>query len=395
MVSAVTRRHQELKRLYEAAKRDRKVNRFYEDFNEGLQKKHIQPKDFSIRQLFEQLVEDGRELAESFNPRQEGGVSLLEASGSVDTSAFSNISGQIFYNEMMNAYQQEDFIFSRMVRTIPTNLNGERMAGMGDLGDVGEIVGEGKAYPTAGVNEDWIDTPTTDKRGIIVPVTKEAIFFDKTGMVLDKCSKTGEALGVNKETRIIDAIIDENTTKHRYKWRNTSYATFQTASPWINKTASGNGLTDWTSIDAVEKLNDRIVDPNTGLPVMVNLKHLIVTRDNLNIAKKIVTATSVRTATPGYATTSNPSETEWANPISGYQILTSKLLRTRLASSTRWILADLDKLVVYMENWPITFTQAPSNSEAEFTQDIVFRFKASERGATFVKEPRAAQSSDA
>ena len=37
-----------------------------------------------------------------------------------------------------------------------------------------------------------------------------------------------------------------------------------------------------------------------------------------------------------------------------------------------------------MENWPITVTQAPSNSEAEFNQDIVLRFKASERGAAAV-----------
>ena len=34
-----------------------------------------------------------------------------------------------------------------------------------------------------------------------------------------------------------------------------------------------------------------------------------------------------------------------------------------------------------MENWPITVTQSPANSEAEFEQDIVVRFKASERRA--------------
>ena len=42
----------------------------------------------------------------------------------------------------------------------------------------------------------------------------------------------------------------------------------------------------------------------------------------------------------------------------------------------------------YMENWPITVVQSPTNSEAEFTQDIVVRFKASERGAPAVMEPR-------
>jgi hypothetical protein len=41
-----------------------------------------------------------------------------------------------------------------------------------------------------------------------------------------------------------------------------------------------------------------------------------------------------------------------------------------------------------MENWPITVTQSAGGSEAEFTQDIVVRFKASERGAAAVLNPR-------
>ena len=44
-----------------------------------------------------------------------------------------------------------------------------------------------------------------------------------------------------------------------------------------------------------------------------------------------------------------------------------------------------------MENWPITVVQAPTNSEAEFSQDIVVRFKASERGAAAIIEPRRFQ----
>jgi len=44
-----------------------------------------------------------------------------------------------------------------------------------------------------------------------------------------------------------------------------------------------------------------------------------------------------------------------------------------------------------MENWPITVVQAPTNSEAEFTQDIVVRFKASERGTPAIMEPRRIQ----
>ncbi len=41
-----------------------------------------------------------------------------------------------------------------------------------------------------------------------------------------------------------------------------------------------------------------------------------------------------------------------------------------------------------MENWPITVTRAPTNSEAEFNADIVAGFKASERGVAAVLHPR-------
>ena len=53
-----------------------------------------------------------------------------------------------------------------------------------------------------------------------------------------------------------------------------------------------------------------------------------------------------------------------------------------------WFLGDFRRAFAYMENWPITVTQAPANSEADFNQDIVLRFKASERGAAAVINPR-------
>ena len=53
-----------------------------------------------------------------------------------------------------------------------------------------------------------------------------------------------------------------------------------------------------------------------------------------------------------------------------------------------WFIGDFRKAFAYMENWPITVTQSPANSEAEFNQDIVVRFKASERGAAAVINPR-------
>jgi hypothetical protein len=53
-----------------------------------------------------------------------------------------------------------------------------------------------------------------------------------------------------------------------------------------------------------------------------------------------------------------------------------------------WLLGNFKKAFAYMENWPITVTQSPLGSEADFTQDIVVRFKASERGTPAVINPR-------
>jgi hypothetical protein len=367
-----------LRRSLDAAIRDRRPDRFWSDVREALDKQQLRPADFSIRQLFEAFIDDGRELADSFSPRQGGGVALLESA--VDTSAFSNITGQVVYTAVMDAFMAEPFVFSSLVQTIPTQFNGEKIPGIGRLGDVAEPIGEGAPYPQVGLSEDWIETPETTKRGFIVPVTKEAIFFDRTNLLLQRAAEVGEFLGLNKEKRVIDCLLDENVTDHRYKWKGTTYATYQASTPWVNITAS-NALVDWTSIDAAEQTLNGITDPNTGEPVLVTPTHLIVAPRNLHVARQIVNATEIRSI-------GGDQERIARNPIDAYQIASSRLLASRMGDDTDWLLGNAKKAFAYMQNWPVTVVQAPSNSEAEFTQDIVVRFKASERGAAATLEPR-------
>jgi hypothetical protein len=387
-----------LRRLYEAAVRDRNEERFFDDLREGLAKKEIRPEDFSLRQLFEQFAPHGREIIDSWTMRHGGAggysLPLLEEAGAVTTAGFSKISGQIVYSAILDAFNSEQFVFSSLVRTIPTSLNGEQIAGLSRIGDEAEIVGEAKPYPLAGFSEDYIETPTTTKRGLIVGITKEAIFFDRTGVIIDRCREVGEFLGLNKEKRVIDCVIDENSTAHRYKWKGTNYATYQATTPWVNVTAS-NALVDWTDIDAAEQTMANLVDPATGEPILVTPKHLVVTRQLLYTARRIVNASEIRIASPGYATSGNPTQTLAANPVMNYQIVTSLLLASRMATDTNWFIGDIGKGFAYMENWPMTVTPAPSNSEIEFTQDIVARWKASERGAAATLEPRAMHKSTA
>lgn len=388
--------HRQLRRLYEAACRDRKPWLFESELRVALEKRELDVYDFRLSKLFEEFVPDGRELLEYYNPRNRGGYQIFEATADVvSSSMFSNITGQIVYNAMLRGYQGEDFVFTRMVQNVPTSFNGERIPGITALGDAAQEVKEGGSYPLVGVGEDWIDTPQTKKFGLIVPVTKEAIFFDRTNMIVDQARKVGEALGWRKEKRIIDAFIDENDTSYRYKWKNTVYATYQATSPWINVKTS-NGLLDYTKIDAAEQIANNIVDPHTGEPISIMLKHLVVTKQNEMAARRIINGTEIDYAVPGYATSANPSITRGPNPMAGkYEVVTSKLLAGRMATDTDWYLANIPEVVKYMENWPLAATQAPVNSDMEFERDIVLRFKGSERGTPAVVEPRASIKSSA
>lgn len=384
---------------YRQLARDLKVDpkRTVQTLKEDLAGGTYRPEEFSIRALAEHCVEDGREWVSTMDP-QYGDGSYLEAAGAVSTVNFSNITGQIAFTRVMQAAQSEEFVFSRLVETIPSRLSGEKVPMLQRLGNVAEVVGEAEPYPLVGIGEDWIRTPATVKRGMIVPVTKEAIFFDLTNMVMSHCAEVGEFLGVNKEIRIIDTLIDENSTAGRYNWKDTVYETFKASGGHgVVNLKTSNGLVDWTNIDAALLVASQIVDPWTGLP-MVNIgSDLIVSQQLVATAGHIVNATSNERATPGYATSANPNVAKVnGSPILGlggyspaaYNIRTSKLLSSRLGTKTSWFIGDIRKQIAYWENWPITVTQADRNSEKEFNQDIVLQYKASERGAAGHKDVR-------
>ncbi len=407
-------KYRELKRMYEAAGPKDTCRRL----REAIQAKELSPEDFSIKELAEATLGEGR--VRDMDPRRGGGL-VLEGDA-VDSTAFSNITGQLLISKIMESYQNEAFVLSGVVPNIPTRLSGELIPGMGKLrgtkadgtdaeGLDSDGVKEGMPYPAMGFGEDYVETPQTTKRGFIVPVTKEAIFFDRTNLILQRAAEVGEVLGLNKEKRLLDVLIGQT---NNHKWKGTTYDTYSvdglvgaaggTALPGDAENAASSShlgvinqftdvLTDWTDIDVAEQLFANILDPNTGEPVLITANMLLIPPALRKIGERILNATEVRTATGSSAYT-----TITGNPVNGYQMSISRLLYRRListgiaetaaAAAKFWFLGDFRKAFAYMENWPITVVQAPANSEAEFNQDIIVRFKASERGAAAVMNPR-------
>lgn len=373
----------ELKRRYELDGPRQTIAHLTESLRQG----HLRAEDFSIRDLAETLVPDGREWVRMLDPRSAGSVSVMESGGAVDVTAFLNITGQVIYSKIMEAYLQEAFVISKLVETIPTRLDGEKIPGISRVADSLEEVAPGMPYPHLGFGEDYIETPSTTKRGFIVPVTKEAVFFDRTHLILSRAAEVGEVLGLNKEKRLIDLAIG---VTNNYKWKGTSYNTFQTSTPWINSLAT-NELVDWTNVDKAEQLFADILDPSTGEPVLVRGTTVLVMPAYRHAAHRVFSAAELTFTAAGSTTA-----TVAANPLSGYRVHDSRLAYRRIIASgvaaatakKYWFVGDFRRAFAYMENWPITITQAPIGSEAEFNNDIVLRFKASERGAAAVLNPR-------
>ena len=349
----------------------------------------IKPEEFSIRELFEECVPDGRELAESLNPRypQQGTQNLVEAAGGIAASDFSNISGQIVYTRLIEKMQMEEFKFTNIIPTQSTPYDGEKIAGIDGLGDQAAVVAELQEYPLIGTSEDWIETPQTTKRGFIVPVSKEAIFFDRTGRLLNEAGKVGEWLGVNKEKRAIDCVIDENVTTHKHNWKGTQYDTY-VSTPWDN-TATTAGLVDYTDINEVELLLSAITDPSTGEPVVIEADTIIVTPQLYMTAARIVNATEIVQGAIGAAvprTTARQAEVITGS-VGRYNILSSRQLAARMGTDTTWYLGNPARAFVYMENWPIAVIRQ-DEGPAMFHRDVVTQFRCSERGQYYTLEPR-------
>ena len=409
--------------------------------------------DFSIRDLFANLVRNrsnGEPVGESFvqeflDPRNQAQWSRIsEAGGSmaaVDYSMFMGITGQLLINKVLDGYKSEEFIASGIIPNHPTLLDGERWPGVAwpkdpdGSDDLEEITGipEGKDYPTIGFGEEYIQTPILKKRGAIIPVTREAIFFDRTGLISRIASQgCGYLLGLRKEKRILNCLIGASTApafveKRQFDSAPVTLDIFQYASgssatqlagtglssrpyPFVNDVPA-NPLTDYVSIKTAEQYFDKTVDPNTGEPIVVGKPFVFATKNRELDVLQILQADSMYKVSQAGMTAVNAVMTGGPNVLSrlpgGVQFKLSRQLRSRLVAFLKsvaggsksesdaqtacdkiWYYGDPGAAFAYMENWPITVTQAPPNSQAEFQQDILVQFKGSERGGVAVIEPR-------
>lgn len=345
---------------------------------EALKQGDLKPDDFSLR-----------DLAESFMP---GGLTQIEQMEVLTEDAaipLVNTVGAVIDTKIKEAYNQEVFAASKLIRTIPTRLNGEKIHTFGAVCDNNLVVAPGSSYTTANLHADYIETPATTKRGLIIPVTKEAVFFDQTHHLLERAAEVGEILALNKEKQILDVILGIVGT---YKQNGTSRNTYSIGGvnlPWKNL-LSGNELLNWENIERAEDLFGEMTDPVSGNAVLIEPNAVLVMPPKRHLAHRLFYASSVSYDNGAASTISTIR-----NPFAKYRLVSSRLAYQQLKlqpSETNpekvWFIGNFRKAFAYMENWGLTVSRSMPGDESDFTQDIVVRFKASERGTPAVLDPR-------
>jgi hypothetical protein len=206
---------------------------------------------------------------------------------------------------------------------------------------------------------------------------------------LERAAEVGEILALNKEKRILDMILGiTNTYKYNGTTRNTYYSG-DVAHPWKNL-LSDNELMNWESIETAENIFGEMVDPISGSPILIEPNAVLVMPPKRHLAHRLFYASSV-----SYEDESASTVSTIRNPFAKYRLVSSRIAYQRLQSQQNvtnpekiWFIGNFRKAFAYMENWGITVTQSMPGSESDFTQDIVVRFKASERGTPAVMDPR-------
>jgi hypothetical protein len=373
--------YQELGRMCEADRRENK-RRAPEFIREAIVGNDIRLNNVSFRRLAEATVPDGREWVESLDPRYNGGFREA-AGGPVDTSTFSNITGQIVYSEILQAYENPAFIGDQLAATRSTPFSGEKIPGISGIGDDVQRVSEGAEYPKLGVSQEYIETPETEKRGGIVEVTKEAIFFDRTGILLERCNQLGYWMGLNKEKRIISVACG---VTNNYRRNGTAYNTYVTTAGHGIVNQITDALVDWTDLNAAWEKFMAMTDFTTGESIVVMPNVLLVPHALYPTAMYILNSTEIRggtSNTTAYQTISiDPSQR-----IMTLRALTSPVVYSVTSQSNDWWIGDFQRAFRYYENWGITTETQGGSSEDAFTRDIVQKYKVSERGVAAVFDP--------
>ncbi len=379
----------------------------------AFKEKDFDSRDFSIREIYKACYSEAA-LAALDSPGR-GGSRYLEAGvgGAVDHTAFSNLTTTVIRGLMDEEARETDVnLGDTLATTTPTEFEqGEKVLGLKRVGrEANRVVRAGEEFSAYGFGEDFQTKPDTEKRGGYVLLTKEMIAEDRTGRALDAARTIIDEARMNKNERILKAVLGIDNAI--YRPLGVAEATYTTATSGLDDNArvnlitSGAELVDWTDVDLALQLWADMRHKVTDRPIQIapDRMHMLVMPAKGMTVRHVLGADSVEVGT---VTGAPEGRRQGGNPVKGVvsQVTVSNLayaLLTRSATDpfnpgggvstanakNYWYMGDFPRAFEYLENWPLTVETLGADTLLGFTRDVVFGVKVSEKGVIAIKDPR-------
>ena len=330
----------------------------------------VKPSDFSIKALFEELVDPHRRFDVTTDAQL-----IAEA---ISASAFPQISNRIFHRTVMPEYEVQTGIASMLVQEDQaTKTQSEEIAGLTAMEGL-EMRPEQMSYEETDFGEKRVRIYSAD-HGRITSLTREAIFDDRTGQILRTARGVGRKAGQHRAKQIIQTIemlprtaMKESATRaFVYKGTAITQAQFYSTdhSAILDSQVNSNTVTD--ALGTVGLINatvllDSMVDER-GDEVVITVQTLLVP------SALRVTAWQLTRAPQQFDTANRASNFfgPGGSPEGQFKVLVSPFL----SSTTKYYLGDFQEQLLWLWVWkPSTATQGTETTKA-FESQIIQRFR--------------------
>ncbi len=304
--------------------------------------KKVTAADFSFKELFEALVTS---------------QNLEEA---LTSSAFPNISSQIISSVMIEAYQLWPKLGLSMVRVVPSRLKTSLVVGWKSIGVIREVK----------ESEDYLENTPPDEKSVSIPnfkygglmsLTKEDIFFDRTGELVNRARGIGEEAARFQDQLIMEGMFDKNSNvynKGQLFPSNNSKTNYHSGAGSVLST---NGF-EASYIALLKKVDET----SRKIWVMSDKMQLMCPPDLEPQAFKLKNNQY------------GPANTALGNDVNFAMNKFDIVVNPYMTSTTAWLLGAFKRQFRWEEVWPVeTFSRVGQDSEDGFKRDVIQQFKCS------------------
>lgn len=307
-----------------------------------LEAKKIDPMRVSFKSLFEQLV-SGQELEENLS-----------------SSAFPIIAGEIISSVIIAAYQGFPKNGDKLVRTVSSKLKTSQIPGWKAIGKIREVR-EREPYGQTVPPDEKNETIKNRKYGGLMDLTKEALFFDQTGELMDRARELGEEGARFREELIMNAVVNVNGDA-------LSGGDLYTAGNANLLTSNSLGTAGWENAHTslIAKTDD-----TTGKPIWVMGERPIMVVP----AGLLPTAWKLANNEYGPQGVATPGNLDMNMARNMFDTVVNPYLSK---ASTDWWYGGFNRQFRWEEVWPLeTFTRVGQDTSEGFGADIIQQFKVS------------------